>query len=76
MRKYGNQHNRWVSEQMSKVDSALKTCATPELIDLLHQVDKDFKAKGINPGTTADLTVATVLVIFLDELLGFNQQNR
>lgn len=76
VRKYGDQHNRWVSEQMSKVGSALKTYAQPELMDLLYKVDKDFKAKNINPGTTADLTVATVLVIFLDELLGFNRQNR
>lgn len=76
MRKYGNQHNRWVSEQMSRIDSALKTYAKPDLIDLLYKVDQDFKAKSINPGTTADLTVATVLVIFLDELFGFNQLNR
>jgi triphosphoribosyl-dephospho-CoA synthase len=69
MRKYGNQHNRWVSEQMSRIDFALKTYAKSELIDLLYKVDQDFKEKSINPGTTADLTVATILVIFLDELL-------
>lgn len=69
MRKYGNQHNHWVSEQMSIVDNALKTYVKPDLIDLLYKVDQAFKAKGINPGTTADITVATVLVIFLDELL-------
>jgi triphosphoribosyl-dephospho-CoA synthase len=38
-------------------------------MNLLYKVDQDFKTKGINPGTTADITVATVLVIFLDELL-------
>lgn len=68
-RKYGNQHNNWVSEQMSVVDCALKNYARPDLIQLLHKVDQDFKARRINPGTTADITVATILVIFLDELL-------
>jgi triphosphoribosyl-dephospho-CoA synthase len=69
VRKYGNQHNDWVSEQMSLVERALLSYTTSELIDLLYKVDQDFKAKGINPGTTADITVATILVIFLDDLL-------
>jgi triphosphoribosyl-dephospho-CoA synthase len=34
----------------------------------LHEVDRKFKAKGINPGTTADLTVATVLIILMEAL--------
>ncbi len=68
-RKYGNHHNNWVSEQMSLVDYALTNYAKPDLIHLLYKVDKDFKARRINPGTTADITVATILVIFLDELL-------
>jgi len=74
VRKYGNQYNRWVSEQMSMVDEALKTYAKPDLIALLYKVDQDFKSKRINPGTTADITVATILVIFLEELLAVNSQ--
>jgi triphosphoribosyl-dephospho-CoA synthase len=54
---------------MLQVDYALTNYAKPDLIQLLYQVDQDFKAKRINPGTTADITVATILVIFLDELL-------
>jgi triphosphoribosyl-dephospho-CoA synthase len=69
VRKYGNQHNQWVKEQMSMVGLAVKTYAESDLMNLLYRVDQDFKTKGINPGTTADITVATVLVIFLDELL-------
>lgn len=69
IRKYGDQHNDWITEQMLVVDHAFKTYAEPDLIDLLYTVDQNFKSKGINPGTTADLTVATILVIFLDELL-------
>lgn len=68
-RKYGNHHNNWVCEQMLLVDYALTNYAKPDLIHLLYKVDQDFKVKRINPGTTADITVATILVIFLDELL-------
>jgi triphosphoribosyl-dephospho-CoA synthase len=75
-RKYGNQHNSWVSEQMLKIGYALTNYAKPDLIHLLYQVDKDFKARRINPGTTADITVATILVIFLDELLAEKSSNQ
>jgi triphosphoribosyl-dephospho-CoA synthase len=36
---------------------------------MLHRLDQTFKAKRINPGTTADLTVATLLVVFLEKLI-------
>jgi triphosphoribosyl-dephospho-CoA synthase len=68
-RKYGSCHNSWVREQILKVDYALNHYAKPELIAELYRIDSEFKAKNINPGTTADLTVATLLTIFLDELL-------
>jgi triphosphoribosyl-dephospho-CoA synthase len=28
---------------------------------VLREADREFKSLGINPGTTADLTVATIL---------------
>jgi triphosphoribosyl-dephospho-CoA synthase len=56
------------------IDNALTTHAKSDLIELLYKVDYDFKIKQINPGTTADLTVATMLVIFLDELLAANSK--
>jgi triphosphoribosyl-dephospho-CoA synthase len=68
VRKYGNQHNGWIKEQMTVVESALTTYARLDLIELLKQVDQAFKAKGINPGTTADLTVATLFRVFLEQL--------
>lgn len=67
VRKYGNQHNHCIIEQMCCVDYALTEYEKPELLDLLYKVDRDFKAKSINPGTTADLTVATIVVVFLNE---------
>jgi RimK family alpha-L-glutamate ligase len=72
MRKYGNQHNGWISEQMLIVDHAVTHYARLDLINLLYKVDQDFKSKGINPGTTADLTVATMFVIFLEKLFNKN----
>lgn len=74
-RKYGNQHNNWVKEQILLIDYALTNYTKPDLIDLLYQIDQKFKVKLINPGTTADITVATILVIFLDELLAEKSSN-
>jgi triphosphoribosyl-dephospho-CoA synthase len=36
-----------------------------KLLGCLREVDEQFKASGINPGTTADLTVATVFAVRL-----------
>jgi triphosphoribosyl-dephospho-CoA synthase len=71
-RKYGGQYHSWVSEQMTVIAQALTHLPRPELVALLYKIDADFKSKNINPGTTADMTVATVLVKFLDELLSAN----
>jgi triphosphoribosyl-dephospho-CoA synthase len=35
---------------------------------MLYRIDAEFKSAGVNPGTTADMTVATVLVAYLDQL--------
>ena len=68
-RKYGDKYSGWVRKQIITVDDALLDTSTPEqLIPKLHEVDRMFKDKGINPGTTADLTVATVLVILMEAL--------
>ncbi len=69
-RKFGSQYSGWVSAKMREVQQALANTDNPEsLIPFLHEVDHEFKAKGINPGTTADMTVATVLVLFLEQLV-------
>jgi triphosphoribosyl-dephospho-CoA synthase len=68
-RKYGNKYSGWVLEQMITVDDALANSDHPEqCVLLLHEVDRKFKDKGINPGTTADLTVATVFIHFVEAL--------
>jgi len=68
-RKYGDKYSGWVRKQISTVDDALLNTSNPEqLLPMLHDVDRKFKDKGINPGTTADLTVATVLIILMEAL--------
>jgi len=68
-RKFGEKHSGWVLAQMTTVDDALLNTDKPEqLVPMLHGVDRAFKAKSINPGTTADLTVATVLVVLMEAL--------
>jgi triphosphoribosyl-dephospho-CoA synthase len=41
----------------------------------LMQADTEFKHEGINPGTTADLTVATLFVSHLEPVLSQFEQN-
>jgi triphosphoribosyl-dephospho-CoA synthase len=68
-RKYGNRHTKWVNLKVTAVNCALSTSQKPEqLLPMLYELDKAFKDKGINPGTSADLTVATVLLAYLEGL--------
>jgi triphosphoribosyl-dephospho-CoA synthase len=68
-RKYDNLHTRMVMDTMALVDDKLSATKRPEqLEDFLRNVDAEFKSIGINPGTTADLTVITVLVATLQQL--------
>jgi triphosphoribosyl-dephospho-CoA synthetase len=39
-----------------------------QLLSVLKEVDTEFKAAGINPVTTADLTVTSVFAESLDKL--------
>lgn len=72
-RKYGKRYTPWVMEEMTKISEALSTLSNPDyLFPELYRVDSAFKANNINPGTTADLTVATVLAVFLEKLISKN----
>lgn len=67
-RKYGDLFRLSVAAEMNRIELALQELDEPERIEpLLRKVDMGFKSKGINPGTTADLTVATVLAVFLED---------
>ena len=69
VRKYGDQYTRMVVERMSVLEDAFSVADGPEpLTKRLREVDAEFKSLGINPGTTADLTVACVLSVNLEIL--------
>lgn len=69
-RKYGKKYTGMVGAKMTLLDSELSRIQRPESLDtMLFCIDQEFKSKGINPGTTADMTVATVLLAYLDLLI-------
>ncbi|MCH9696715.1 MAG: triphosphoribosyl-dephospho-CoA synthase [Gammaproteobacteria bacterium] len=74
-RKYGDRFNAIVAEKMTLIQQQLEAynpVAPEPLFTVLETVDDEFKQLGINPGTTADLTVATV---FADELVNKAKMN-
>ncbi len=69
-RKYGNQYSERVASRMIYLRDELARAENPDsMMPLLHSIDLEFKSQGINPGTTADLTVATVLTVFLEDFI-------
>jgi triphosphoribosyl-dephospho-CoA synthase len=70
-RKFGTRHTGMVAARTAELENALSAASMPEeALALFHAVDSEFKANGINPGTTADLTVACLLASELDARLG------
>ena len=69
-RKYGDQHSEMVASMMTLLSEELSKTTNPErIVPLLSSMDQELKFKGVNPGTAADITVATVLTVFLEDLL-------
>lgn len=69
-RKYGNRYTGMVAARMALLSEELERAENPEqTMPLLYRIDREFKSKGINPGTTADLTVATVLTVLLEDVI-------
>ena len=68
-RKFGQAHTTWIQQKMLTIYQALhKATCFDQLLPGLMELDQAFKEKKINPGTSADLTVATVLAALLDDL--------
>lgn len=69
-RKHGCQYTQMVQEQMLLVNNALLSASKPQQHEkMLYEIDKMFKNANINPGTTADMTVATVFVFLVQKML-------
>lgn len=69
-RKYGFHKAAAVSRQAAELANGLSRADRPERYQVrLLQADEAFKREGINPGTSADLTVATLFIKHLESLL-------
>jgi len=66
-RKFGSRYSAKVATIMTELSNKLRITNDPEQVKpLLYQMDAELKSHGLNPGTSADLTVATVLTAFLE----------
>lgn len=69
-RKFGERFSRMVADKMTLVQQAMTDASQPgQALQVLRAVDGEFKSAGVNPGTTADLTVACLLAVRLGRLL-------
>ena len=68
IRKYGEGCATEITNIISMLHIKLQEADYPEqILPMIYKIDRDMKARHINPGTTADLTVATLLVAFLEQ---------
>ncbi|MGB4498120.1 MAG: triphosphoribosyl-dephospho-CoA synthase [Methylococcaceae bacterium] len=66
-RKFGSRYSVKVKDMMCELSDKLNLVENPEQVKpLLYQMDTELKSHGLNPGTSADLTVTTVLTVFLE----------
>jgi triphosphoribosyl-dephospho-CoA synthase len=67
-RKYGERIAARVREEARPIESGLLQSASPEAMAApLKAFDLALKERGLNPGTSADLTVATLFAAALEE---------
>jgi len=68
-RKFGKRYTRMIQTEMTRLEETLFETADPEkVVPEIREIDERFKKAGINPGTTADLTVASLLAVRLEKL--------
>jgi triphosphoribosyl-dephospho-CoA synthase len=71
VRKHGMDVAAEVSRQAAELKLSLGRADDPaQELPALEAFDRQLKAKSINPGTTADLTVATLVAMDLEDSLG------
>ena len=65
-RKFGDRVAARVREEARPIESGLMECHSPDAMTApLAAFDQALKARGLNPGTSADLTVATLFAASL-----------
>ncbi len=68
-RKFGATTAEAIRLAARKLESGFKACENPATFAAeLREFDRDLKSKGVNPGTSADLTAASVLALLLSHL--------
>ena len=68
-RKFGANVAASVLEEARPIEAGLVQCAAPEAMTApLLAFDRALKERGLNPGTSADLTVATLFAASLEAL--------
>ena len=76
-RKYGGQYTERVAAKMSRLSYELSKAESPEhTLPLLYSLDQSLKSQGLNPGTMADMTVATVFTVFLEDVIKLTLRNK
>ncbi|MGH8606996.1 MAG: triphosphoribosyl-dephospho-CoA synthase [Gammaproteobacteria bacterium] len=69
-RKFGPRTAERVRETAQIVETRFKACENPlAAVELLRHYDNELKREGLNPGTSADLTVASLIALHLEDLL-------
>ena len=69
-RKHGNKYTQQVATRMRQFLEEFGQATDPkQAMQMLFCLDTEFKSIGVNPGTTADMTVATILIVLIEEIL-------
>jgi triphosphoribosyl-dephospho-CoA synthase len=69
-RKFGDQTAASVTEQAGRGAAIMESARDPrEALPALEALDADLKRRSINPGTSADMTVATLVAMDLQDSL-------
>jgi triphosphoribosyl-dephospho-CoA synthase len=67
-RKHGKKYTEQVAVRMRQFLEEFGQTSDPALLEQkLYRLDTEFKTIGVNPGTTADLTVATILSAHIED---------
>ena len=70
-RKFGTRAAALVREEAGPIEASFTACPSPEAMTApLTAFDRALKERGLNPGTSADLTVATLFASALMALEG------
>lgn len=69
-RKYGKKYTEQVAVRMRQfLEEFGETTDLVAIKQQLFNLDSEFKSNSINPGTTADMTVATILSVLIEEVI-------